>query len=666
MAQLQQLQQRFGRPLYAEEIRSDVTAPSSSYGYAIDPQQQDAAQPVFAPQPLQQQSDPAQEPDAAGSFCGPVWSLIFFTMKMLFVACMLLQALLWPSVMTIIVIVILFLEMSMKLMCFTSQEGFFKSLGSYSVFFLRAGKPKVGLYIYTAALMVYTLGFFILYTSQQMREMPYMTNWIHPDYLHNYSFTESKNNEFKGMNVQDDTSKFMRDHTYTWPRTLVGQGLRINGALPHAGPGGAPLSCLGMNSADANILAALAPYSKFSCFAANLVVNDSPSPLLDGHTVTPMPSQFYTTDVMVVPPSGKACKDTEMYRIVYDSERNVDYGLDYPASAAPSSGSAALQAQKCNLFGDISGLWCLLFRHPFSEAQYKATIESKCTEGGGSLVFRLPPRSVDVEPETGRMGLDALIVTAGSSVFFRYTWHDRFKDSLLLDNWKQWSATNDDGIKTWRESTDGGAVFLRYAIAITPFLMLWYYMAVNFQQIVAESTLRQILQLCIFMLLPASVLFFVVGAWVPLGGCIACALAVNHSANQRPIRVILLLITAICNALQFSYVVAIAVRANYNAFMYEDSLRQIQDQVGGVAFISGSPTWIALVMPVMIMINFTFAMGSLTCFVYESYVLYHERKALAIDMASAFAADGSGGGGRPAQPQADMVFAGQVGSYGPG
>ena len=135
-----------------------------------------------------------------------LWGFVYFMIKLLFVVCMVLQAMLWPSIMTILVVVILCLETILKL-CIGSPDTFIASLTAYGVFFLRKGTPKPGLYIYTAALLIYTVAFFVLYASQQLREMPYMTTWIHPDYAHNYSFTESKNNEFSGMNVRDASTK---------------------------------------------------------------------------------------------------------------------------------------------------------------------------------------------------------------------------------------------------------------------------------------------------------------------------------------------------------------------------------------------------------------------------------------------------------------------------
>jgi hypothetical protein len=115
--------------------------------------------------------------------------------------------------------------------------------------------------------------------------------------------------------------------------------------------------------------------------------------------------------------------------------------------------------------------------------------------------------------------------------------------------------------------------------------------------------------------------FFVVGAWIPLAGCITCALAINNSSNNQMIRITLLIITALCNAVQFCLVMFVIGAARYTAFMHDDSLRQVHEQMGGVAFLSGTPTWIALVMPVTILMNAMFAIGAFICAVYETSVM---------------------------------------------
>ena len=527
-----------------------------------------------------------------------LWPPIYVLMKLLFFVCMVLQVCIWPCATTIIVLTILILEMILRF-CFIERGQVYNSLFSYGVFFLRGKKPKAGLYIYSAALMAYTLSFFILYSSQQLRDMPYMTTWIHPDYLNNYSFTETKNNEFIGLKVRDEASKFMWDNTFTWPRDLNSKGLRINGTLNHAGPKDTPLLCSGP--------------SKFECYAANLVMQPK-SPLSPLHTITPMPSQFYTTDIKVTPPSNIACQNLEVYRIVYDTNHKLDFGLDYPAATTKGGTQSA---PKCNLFETSE--WCLATSHSFTHDEYLKTIKSKCKDGDESLVFRIPPRSIDIDPDTARMGLDAFVITAGASVSFRYKWHDHTKDTMLLDNWRHWVDSKNDNFQTWRDSTDAGPVFLRYAIAITPFLMLWFYLAKHFQDIVNNSNSRQVLQLSIFVLLPASLLFFTVGAWIPLAGCITCALAINSSIDSIPtVRIVLLFITLGCNLAQFVFaMVVVGIAGNMNAFMFEDSLRQVQEQLGGVAFVSGSPTWIVLIMPAAIAVNLGFTLGALTCIIYE-------------------------------------------------
>lgn len=526
------------------------------------------------------------------------WGVFYFLMKVFFLGCMVLQTMLWPCAMTIIILCVLSIETILTLVFGNGKTYVMSGLTDYGVFLLRNKTPKAGLYIYSAFFGIYTLAFFLLFTSREMHSLPRATQWIHPHYIRNYSFTETKNNEFRGLGVRDEAARFMREHPFVWPREATVAGLRINGTLPQVNPGG--MRC-GVN---------------FECYASKHAVSRD-APAWPRHSVVPFPSQFYTTDVIIAPPARTPCGSLEAYRIVYDADRNVEYGLDYPASASPS-GAATLYPPKCDLFG--VGAMCLLFSHPFSDQEYSDTIQKKCTEGGGKLVFRLPPRSVDIEPETGRMGIDVLLVTSGAEVSFRHTWHDRSKETELLSNWGKWTEhAATDGLQTWRDSTDSGAVFIRYVIAITPFLMMWMYLAVHFETMVQGSSVSQVLLLSIFVLLPASLLFFVVGAWIPLAGCIVCIIAINSSVYFPVTRIILLCITLLCNVVQFVFILVVIALAGFEAFMYEDSLQQIQDQLGGVAFLSGTPTWLGLILPSTLVVNGGFALGAVACIVYETY-----------------------------------------------
>lgn len=95
---------------------------------------------------------------------------------------------------------------------------------------------------------------------------------------------------------------------------------------------------------------------------------------------------------------------------------------------------------------------------------------------------------------------------------------------------------------------------------ITPLLILWYYLAVKFEGVVPSN---QILFMCIFVLLPSVLIFLSVGSWLPMAGSIICVIAINHSppsASADPfhwrvhMRHLLLFITAICNSIQFAWI----------------------------------------------------------------------------------------------------------------
>jgi hypothetical protein len=426
----------------------------------------------------------------------------------------------------------------------------------------------------TVAMFAYAAIFFVLYTTQHMRDVPYVTSWIHPNHRQNYSFTETGNNEFSG-GVNGEANVYLREHPFTWPRLHKAPGVRINGTLPRAGPGGTALRCGG----------------GVDCYAANMAE-------MDGRAV-PMPSNFYAVDVMVTPPAGMACKHVEIYRIVYNSWLVVDHSLDYPASSPPL---AASSNAKCNVFGKGDG-WCLSFMHTFTAAEYNATVAEKCKAEGGVVIFRLPPRTVDVDPETGRVALDAILVTAGAGVSFRYTW--RNKDAgQLLDNWVQWEYTKTDAIQEWRDSTEMFPVILRYMIASLPLMMLWYFLLVGYDR-TAESSIVQ--PMCIFILTPASIVFFSVGAWIPLAGTVLCGIAINLQSNDA-VRMGLYAVALLCNVIHLLYMTISYAVFGYNAFMRADSIQTV-----GTAFVSGSPAWITLTMPTTFCVNLFFCIGIAVC-----------------------------------------------------
>jgi hypothetical protein len=478
--------------------------------------------------------------------------------------CYVLQAILFPNALTVLVPLVL---IAVRVVIFWNSN---------AIRFDHIVAKKS--YIVSSCLAVYSAIFYVVYTMHQLRDAPYMTGWIHPAHKHNYSFTESANGGFSN-DVNDAANVYMREHPFTWPRMYKGPGVRINGTLPHAGPAGNPLRCGTM----------------VDCYAANMAAFPTGQ---DGTKAVPMPSRFYSIDVMVTPRSGMMCKNLEIYRIVYNSMLGVEHSLDYPASSAPV---ASASYRKCNLFGQGAG-WCLSFMHAFSAAEYNATVADKCTAEGGVVIFRLPARTIDVEPQTGRTALDAIIVSPGASVGFRYTWHSM--EPTLLTHWGQWEYTKNDAIQEWRDSTDAFAVFIRHFIAILPLLILWYFLLVNFDGEIVQ-------RMCIFILLPASIIFFSVGAWLPLTGTILCGIAINIVSATLWVRTAIYCCAMALTFAHTVYMTEIFASLGTNAFMNADSLRMVNEnyKLGGYAFVSGSPAWITLTMPTAFCLNLFFCIG---------------------------------------------------------
>jgi len=126
---------------------------------------------------------------------------------------------------------------------------------------------------------------------------------------------------------------------------------------------------------------------------------------------------------------------------------------------------------------------------------------------------------------------------------------------LLLQGW---THPENDQAKDWRESSEDGSVFFKYGVVITPLLILWYYLAVQFENVVPSN---QILFMCIFVLLPSVLIFLSVGSWLPMAGSIICVIAINHSPPSFQsihwnvhMRHLLLFLTAICNSIQFAWI----------------------------------------------------------------------------------------------------------------
>jgi hypothetical protein len=283
----------------------------------------------------------------------------------------------------------------------------------------------------------------------------------------------------------------------------------------------------------------------------------------------------------------------------------------------------------CGLFSDNE--WCLHFQHTFSAQEYARRISAKCTEGNGNLIFRLPIRSTDVDPSTGQIGLDTLLVTNGADVKLKFSWHYQGETPPFFSTWDDKNKI-EDCIQDWRDSSEPTQVFFKFAIMITPLLVAWYFLAVQFEILIENS---QVPVLCIFVLLPSILIFLSVGAWLPMSGSIICAIAIHHSPPSSSqaskwkmvVRPILFFITAACNSIQFAWIMALVGQAGWSAFLFENSLHQLS-QISSNFIISDapSPTWIGLTMPSILLINVAFLLGSAVCIVLETIHTWAKNK----------------------------------------
>lgn len=580
---------------------------------------------MMMPQPTEEGRASEFEATTRGGNAWPYYaaSLNVF-LKLLFYGCIIGQVILWPSVMTITFAGGLALE---GLLIFLFSGGISAATGSlteYAVLLLHGQKVSTAKYIAMCFLAAYTLAFFLLFVSHETRVLPSQTVWIHPTLFGKYSFTDTRNNAFQGVDVTSDVSKAMRGWTYTWPKSLQAQAIAVNTTIQQGqGVSGGPLHC--------------STPGAFECYSAKLAEVDPPGDAIyPAHKrYVPFPSQFYMADVIVTPPAGVQCSALEVYRVTLDPTGNVEHGLDYPASAtagasAMINGSIAPPYRKCNLFG-FGNAWCLQFLHAFSDVEYSTQMAGKCALGDNQqLTIRLPPRAPDVYPTTGRMGQDLILVTEGAHVEIRWTWHDLGAQASLLNAWDQTRSSSDDKTQPWRDSTDPAAVFFKYAIACIPFQLLWYFLAIRFRGMVENY---QILMMCIFVLLPATLFFLTVGAWLPMAGCIICVLAINHTpavnakvGSWSPnMRHALLFLTAVCNSIQFIWILVLVGQANWSAFLYDDTLQQLAD-MSSQFIITGEPTWIGLVLPTALLINFAFVVGAAICVAMELLASYSMRR----------------------------------------
>ena len=549
--------------------------------------------------------------------------------KLLFLVCIILQVVLWPNVFTLTFTAAVALEGIITLFSMNAASRYEAFVGK-GVLFFHGGSRSVTKYVLTIFITIYMFYFLVTYVSFQYTIMPRMTTWIHNDYLRKYSFFNGKNVLADAPKVDSSVSKKMRDNTFVWPRVHDQDAVLLNGTLVEAKPA-IKESQIDVNPLKCPTRAEQTLYN-YSCFALNLVPFPVSSADLGypqnsnypNFRVVPMPAEFYTVDVRLTPQasSGLSCKNIEAYRIVVNDEQEVLYGLDYPASGPPSSTASN---RRCGLFGYDN--WCLRYEHSFSPQDYNKQIENKCNLYGNSVVFRLPARAKDIDPETGKTVLDALIVSEKVHVQVKYTWHYE-KESVppVLRNLEDWArSTEEDMAQDWRISSEGTAVFFKFFVTIIPLLICWYVLASEFPKIVSDT--NQVMFLCIFILLPSVLIFLTVGAYLPMAGNILCAIAINHAPPVykdnsnwliRYFRPIVFFIAAACNCIQFIWIIFLIGTAGWPAFYFPQSIQQLSDMSNNFIISAyATPFWIALVMPIVLTINITMVLGWAIGFVLE-------------------------------------------------
>jgi hypothetical protein len=546
--------------------------------------------------------------------------------KVAFIVSIIIHVLLWPTISHIVFASALALE-GLVAYALTAREDVWATVFSPSLFFFHSDKSQRS-YFPLVLIFFYMLYTFLWFANDEISIQPHMTTWIDNSLVNNYSFTQSGNNKFNGIDVTSQVSKDMRENSFDWPRTISAPAIRLVGFLQQAYANKANLNCQPAPTLLASTVGnASAVVSPFACYASRLFYSQPPSNVDVRHSVVPAPSQFYTVNVSITPPQGMPCSSLEAYRIVLDQDRNVENGLDYPASSVvrDQNNNNAL-SQFCNLFG-IAG-WCLHFQHTFTNAEYTARVAAKCAENQGVLTFQLPPRAIDIEPTTGKVGLDALIVTQGAHVHLDFEWQNSAADatsSAFVSTFqKPWVNPNGDAVTAWRSSSNTGAVFFKFFFLIIPLLFAWYFLGINFLEVVIDS---QIMLLCIFVLFPSVLIFLSMGAWLPMAGSIVCVIAINHTPEtssmlswwRSMIRPTLFFITAACNSVQFAWLLTLVGQAGYNAFLYEGSLKQLAELSSKfIISDSTSPTWIGLMMPSLLLVNLAFLLGSAVCIVLEA------------------------------------------------
>ena len=218
------------------------------------------------------------------------------------------------------------------------------------------------------------------------------------------SFKDVVTKETKDIKLSSDDSKNMLKSPFTWPLAHEDDAIVLKGEIPEGKPtrsGGVmvqnAVSCYDDATRPSSV--------NYTCYAVNIATFPTPDSDLfkdsKKYRMVPMSSQFYTVDVKLTPKAGtRTCDSIEAYRIIVNGNKDVVHSLDYPASSMPPPPSSVniTTYEDCGLFGVND--WCLRYQHQFTRQQYKSKINQMCIEGKGSLIFRLPPRSINIDPRT--------------------------------------------------------------------------------------------------------------------------------------------------------------------------------------------------------------------------------------------------------------------------
>lgn len=511
--------------------------------------------------------------------------------KFVFVSCILLQTILWPTVSSICFVCIYGV---INILVYFSTTNVMRALLTPGVYVYPPEKKPVN-YVLTLIMLAYFALYFYQFLTHQTQILPTTTFWLDASIAANYS-VQTKSAPLP-VDVTSSASSSMRANPFEWARSVQ-------------------VSAPQIDSTGLQTTIACGPGLSYKCYAK---LWQQP----DGRYV-PFPSQFYDVDVLIKPAAGVACASLEVYRFAMDVNLNILQPLDYPASTIPNSHNRLpTYSPPCHLFNGTTGL-CLQVSHTFTPQQYAEDQAAICAKYNQQLILRLPPRGNDVDPEGGRTNLDILLVSGGAaSVELSATWNHPSPDGswfLASTFWKQ--VVDSDGVQSWRESAEPASVFFKFLIASVPAIVTWYYLSLEFLEYISDS---QILFLSIFIELPAILLFLSLGAWLPMAGSIVCVLAVNYDvSNQRQywqgyVRPSLLFVKAACNSIQFAWLFALVGQAGWNAFYYELTLTQLYEMSYRFIITSqSSPTWISIMLPIILIINLSFLIGSAICVVLES------------------------------------------------